>query len=186
MNPAPTNRTLLHALIGGIRGGVSLGVVTSVNDSGGAQTVNLTTGDGVDRADVEVFLPFGFTSNPPLDGAICLVFAIGADPSNLGAIPIANPSARFGATLPGETVLYGGDGSRVAIRQGGVVEVWAGSTVAVHASGGTTFSGNVTVDGSLTTTGDVSDSHGSLDRLRGHYNGHDHAGGAPTSEPDPE
>lgn len=184
---------MLARLIGNTRNMIALGIVNSVNDTGAAQTVNVTTGDGVSRADVEVLLPFGFSAMPVLDGAICLVFSLGADPSNMMALPIGNPSARLGGLQAGEAALYGGDASRVHIRQGGVVEIWGGASVTVNtksctinAPNGTTINGNVTVDGNLTTTGNLADSHGTLDRLRGHYNGHTHPGGGTTSEPDPE
>jgi hypothetical protein len=43
------------------------------------------------------------------------------------------------------------------------------------------------VSGNLTTGGDVADSHGTLDRLRQHYNAHSHASlGAPPTPQDPE
>lgn len=59
----------------------------------------------------------------------------------------------------------------------------------LHATGGAwNIKGNLVVDGDVTsTTGDVSDRHGSLDRLRGNYDGHDHRHGVgPTTRPDAE
>lgn len=147
---------LLNSLTGNLRNLIAVGVVDSVNDAGAAQTVNVTTGDGVLRADVEVVLPFGFTSMPPLDGAICLVFEVGGDPGNLMALPIGNPSARMGALQPGEAALYGGDGSRLHIRQGGVVEIWGGASVTVNTKEATINAPNgCTVNGSVTVNGDI-------------------------------
>ncbi len=58
----------------------------------------------------------------------------------------------------------------------------------VHASGASIAlrnDGTVRIVGDLHVDGDVFDRAGSLSRLRGHYNGHSHAGnGAPTSSPD--
>lgn len=72
-----------------------------------------------------------------------------------------------------------------------VGELWL-----VHASGSfikLVGDGTVRVQGDLHVQGDVYDSHGSLDRLRRTYNGHDHGGvqngGAVTTatlQPDPE
>ncbi len=183
----------LRDLWGGLRGAVAYGVVTSVDDTGGAQTANVTTGTGVNRANVEVAQAFGFSSVPPADGAVGVLFEIGGDPGNLLVMPLGNPSTRFGNLAPGEAVMYAADGTRVHLRQGGAVEIWGGTSVTVNtktctinAPNGCAINGNVTITGNLTTTGDVADSHGTLDRLRGHYNGHTHPGGGTTSEPDPE
>lgn len=50
---------------------------------------------------------------------------------------------------------------------------------------------NLIVDGAISVTGtngsgDVSDKHGSVDRLRGNYNGHVHGSSPTTNKPDPE
>jgi len=50
---------------------------------------------------------------------------------------------------------------------------------------------NIVADGSVSATGtngsgDVSDKHGSLDRLRGNYNGHQHGNSPTTNRPDAE
>jgi len=188
---------LIAQAISNLRGLVGMGVVSSVDDTGGAQRVNLETGTGVSRADVEVAWPFGFSSNAPANGAICVVLAVGADPSNLVVLPPQNPSCRFGKLQPGEAVMYAADGTRVHLRTGGEVEIWGGTSVTtntktcvINAPNGCTINGNVTVNGNLTASGNVADSHGTLDRLRGHYNGHTHPapGGqtGTTNEPDPE
>jgi phage baseplate assembly protein gpV len=72
-----------------------------------------------------------------------------------------------------------------------VGELWL-----VHASGSfvkLVGDGTIRIQGDLHVQGDVYDSHGSLDRLRRAYNGHDHGnvqngGGVTTAtlEPDPE
>ncbi len=71
-----------------------------------------------------------------------------------------------------------------------------GSTVRLRPNGNIFLqpaSGLVQIDGSLACNGDVSDRHGSLDRLRGNYDAHTHGGVVPggsstgtTSNPDPE
>jgi phage gp45-like len=181
-------------MVSAIRNAAAEAIVTLLNDSGGAQLLNLTTATGAQRADVEVMWPWGFSALPPVDGMITLVFAVGGDPANLRALPPSNPSARFGNLAVGEAVLYGADGSRVHVRDGGIVDIWGGAQVNVHtksctinAPNGCVVNGNVTVEGNLTASGDVSDSHGSLNRLREHYNEHSHAAnGAPPTPQDPE
>lgn len=143
----------LRAIVGNLRSLISYGVITAVDDSGAAQTVTVLTGDGVQRADVEVMQPFGLASAPPADGATTVVLAIGGDPSNLVALPLSNPSARFGGLGAGEAILYASDGTRVHVKPGGVVEVW-GKSVTINATN-LTINGNVLVNGNLTATGDV-------------------------------
>ncbi len=184
----------LMSIVGNLRSALNYAVVQNVDDTGGAQMLTVKTGDGVQRAQVEVMQPFGFGSVPPADGAVTVVMELGADPGNLVAFSVANPSTRFGKLAPGEAVLYAADGSRVHIRQGGVMEVWCKQLVAnvttavVSATDGVTINGNVAINGNLTATGDVSDGHGSLDRLRGHYDAHEHTnnGASPPTVPDPE
>lgn len=184
----------LMSIVGNLRSALNYAVVQNVDDTGGAQMLTVKTGDGVQRAQVEVMQPFGFGSVPPADGAVTVVMALGADPANLVALQAANAWVRFGNLAPGEAALYAADGSRVHIRQGGAIEVWGktvtvnATTVIINATGGVTINADVHVEGNLTATGNVSDGHGSLDRLRGHYNAHEHTnnGASPPTVPDPE
>lgn len=177
-------------LFGQVRGVVASAIVRGITDTGAAQTATLQTHDVAVRANVEVYQAFGFSSVAPANGAYSLVFAVGNDVSNLVALPPANPYARMGGLLAGESAMYGADGTRVRIRQGGAVEIWAkhvtiySNDTTIDAPNGVTINGNVQVNGNLTTTGNLADSHGSLDRLRGHYDSHTHVSstsGTPTS-----
>jgi phage gp45-like len=180
-------KSMLAGMLGNIRNAIGFGIVASVDDTGQAQTANVKTADGAGRADVEVVEPFGFSSVPPPDGIIATVIEIGGDPGNLVLLPLGNAWARFGAKSAGETVVYGADGSRVHIRVGGIVDIWGGAQVNIHSKNvtinaplGCAVIGNVEITGDLTVSGNVSDAHGSLDRLRGHYNAHGHP---PSSTP---
>lgn len=103
------------------RGGATEGVVVAVNDTGQVQTVDVQTPGGL-YAGVEVWQPFGHASSPPPNGAVAILIAIGGDPANLRAF-IKAPQRRFGNLVRGESALYGSDGSRVHVRQGGTIEV---------------------------------------------------------------
>ncbi|OYV32828.1 MAG: hypothetical protein B7Z80_25790 [Rhodospirillales bacterium 20-64-7] len=191
--------TLLRSIAGNVRNALASGIVSNINDSGAAQTITVQTHGGTTRAQVEVHQQFGFSSVAPANGAYSLVYAVGNDVGNLIALPPANPYARFGGMKAGESVMYGSDGSRVRIKNGGIVEIWGGTqvniytkdmtvnasdVVTVNAANGVIINGNVQVNGNLTTSGTLSDSHGSLDRLRGHYDAHTHfssTAGSPTS-----
>jgi phage baseplate assembly protein V len=152
----------VKGIIGAQRNAVAYGVVSAVDDTGQVQTANVSTGTGVNRAEVEVLSQFGFSSVPPADGVVGLVVAIGGDPANLVVLPLANPSARFGGLLTGESVMYAADGSRVHIREGGIVDIWGGTQVNVHtknctitAPNGCLVNGDTTVEGNATTTGNL-------------------------------
>jgi len=166
-----------------LRNLIRMGIVQAVDDSGQAQSALVQTNDGATHAAVEVQQGFGFASRPPGDGALAIVLAIGGDPGQLVVLPLANPSSRFGDLLPGEAVLYGSDGTRVHIRQGGTVEVHAATQVIVNAPSvvvqGLTGAADakVTVRGDLVVTGDISDrngDHGTVANLRDDYNVHTH------------
>ena len=181
------------------------GVVLAVNDAGEVQTMQVQTADGVLHAAVEVAQIFGMASMPPGDGAITHVMMLDGDPANLVALPPGCPSVRFGGLAAGEAVLYGADGTRVAIRAGGIVEVKAATQVIITAEtasvtltgaatltapGGVTVTGNVQIDGDLIVSENISDlngTHGSLGTLRADYDIHTHVDsrGGTTTPPTP-
>jgi hypothetical protein len=166
---------MMASLIGNLRNAISVAVISSINDSGQAQTANVSTGTGVDRADVEVALPFGFSSLPPADGMLGILIAVGGDPSNLRLMPLCNPSARFGGLSVGESVLYAADSSRFHARVGSL-EMWA-PTIKVY--------GNLVVHGNITATGDITAGEGVSDiSLLNHDHDYE-AGPGPTAQTSP-
>jgi phage baseplate assembly protein V len=177
-----------------MRGIVARGVVVAVNDAGQAQTVDVRTADGVTRSGIEVASPWGIASNAPLDGATVLLLAVGGDVGDLMALPVSNPARRFGGMAQGESVLYGADGSRIAVRTGGTIQILAATEleitvpgVTITATAGVTITANVAIIGDLDVSGDISDGHGKLSGLRAHYDAHDHVDsrGGTTSGPTP-
>jgi phage baseplate assembly protein V len=147
---------MMQETIGDLRGIAVQGVVLAVHDAGQVQTIDVQTHDGVIRTGIEVMQTFGFASKPPAAGALVQLLAIGADPGHMVALPIASPAARFGNLADGESVIYGADGARVAIRNGGVIEILAGAeviikvpNVTITAPAGTTVNGNLAVTGNL-------------------------------------
>ncbi len=139
------------------------GLVVSVDDTGTAQTVTVKTHDGMIYRDIEVWMPFGFASNPPIDGAAVVLMAIGGDVGHYLALPVSAASRRFGNQANGEAVMYAFDGTRVHCRAGGKVEIWGATEVTVHskdvaitASGTITLNaGQIEIDGSLHVTGPI-------------------------------
>ncbi len=135
----------VRGIIGGLRNATAEGVVASLDDSGQAMTLTVSTGDGVDRAEVEVATPWGFNSSPPSDGMLTVLLALGGDPANMRALHPHNPACRFGALQVGEAVIYGADGCRVHI-QAGLVKIVA---PLVHVVGNLSVTGNLTVSGTI-------------------------------------
>lgn len=108
----------------GLRGQTLRGVVQDLNDGGPSQTVTVQMHYGQQRSAVPVHQPFGFSGHAPLDGAITHVIQNGADPSDLFALPPANPSAaRMSGLQEGESVLYDAAGQKVYLQDGKIVRI---------------------------------------------------------------
>ncbi len=144
----------LHEAIQDLRGASMRGLVQAVHDTGEVQTVDVITHDGMLRSAIEVFQFYGFATCAPAVGSVVQLVAIGGDPGDLVALPPICPAARFGGLLPDEVVIYDAGGQRVALRQGGVVQIMAQATLQITAPA-VVITGNVTLDGTLTATGDV-------------------------------
>lgn len=140
-----------------LRTGIVRGLVQSIDDSGQVQMATVQTHDGVTRQ-VEVWQPDGFASMPSGDGVVALLLAVGNDPSQFVAL-LSNPSTRFGKQANGERTISAPDGTRVAVRTGGRVEVWGATSVTINAPTVTiqapTGDVIVTVDGDLHATGAI-------------------------------
>lgn len=79
------------------------------------------------------------------------------------------------ASQPGGSATPAQSGEALLIGQGGaVLRLCADGSIFIQAD-------IVNIAGNLVVQGDVSDRHGSLDRLRGHYNAHTHPGVQPGS-----
>ncbi len=172
---------LLNETVGDLRGVVTRGLVVGIDDTGQLQRVDVQTHGGAVRAAIEVYAPFGVATAPIALGSVVLLLAVGGDPGDMVALPPVTPSGRFGGLAPGECVVYGADGARVAMRQGGTIEVLAGTSVlisapevVVQAPNGVTIAGDVTIQGSLTASGNVADGVRSMAADRALFNQHSH------------
>jgi phage baseplate assembly protein V len=140
------------------------GVIKAVYDDGQAQLVDVMTQDGFLRTGIEVEQLFGFASRPPVEGGTALLIAIGGDVGHYVALPLGNPSNRFGNLGEGDGgVLYAPDGTRVAALANGTLSIVGMTNVVVEtpelditAPNGVNITGPAKIGGDLTITGDLS------------------------------
>ncbi|GGG31048.1 hypothetical protein GCM10010964_18740 [Caldovatus sediminis] len=174
-----------------LRGLAVRGLVVRVADGGQTQTVDVETHQGVVRSSVEVLQPFGLGSVPQGEGALAVLLALGGDPADMVALPLAHPSVRFGALAPGETVLYDAAGNRLHFRNGSLCELKVGARVLVStrrveieaSAEGLRITGDVEIVGNLRVSGEVEDHAGSMQEMRERYNAHGHPGAGPPPTP---
>ena len=138
-----------------VLGMVSWGRVTTGNDSGSVQSLqvqhnNNEVGDNRPR-----LAEFGFTSMPP-DGSDAVVLFLGGDRSNGIVIATGNQATRMQGLASGESALYDAIGKHIYLNAGYIeinaagqpVNVINASTVNVTCSGAV----NVTAAGSATVS----------------------------------
>lgn len=109
------------------RGMVRRAVLNALDNSGGLATgsLELTEDELVDG--IEILNPPGVSSRP--DGAECVVFAVGGDPSNLVAVPFVRGKRLTGDDLAaGEVALHiGVAGQMVRLKSNGDVVITPGA-----------------------------------------------------------
>ena len=140
-------REVAHA----IRSVVLRGVVRKTDDEGESQTASVTIGDGIERTEVEVMMPFGFASRAPAGGAAVLL-AVGGDTGDLVLLPISSPGFRLGKLAEGEAALHNLNGDRIHIKADGSIEIRASTRVLVKSGDATA---EVSPDGVTAAKGDA-------------------------------
>lgn len=114
-----------------VRGMVRRATIKNVKDDGETQTASVEVADGIWRDDVEIMQPYGMSANPPEDGGLVVLLAVGGDEGDLVALPAGNPSKRMGGLNPGDSGLYTEAGDKVILRRDGTIEIAAGASVHV-------------------------------------------------------
>lgn len=137
---------------GKMRGMIRRATLKNIKDDGQTQTASVEIAEGVWRDDVEILQPYGFASHVPVDGALGVVLAVGADEGDIVVLPVSNPSKRLGKLSEGEVGAYNQHGDRITISEDGTIELQAGAAVRVKI-GGVTFV--VSADGVDITGGHV-------------------------------
>ncbi|ACC71051.1 phage baseplate assembly protein V [Paraburkholderia phymatum] len=157
-------------------------LVTTVNDAGGFQRVQvklnaLETADNTPRP-----VEFGLTSNPPVGSDAFVVF-LGGDRSNGVVLGTVHQPSRPKNLAPGETMLYSQDGKNIYLTASGGIVVDA-KNQAVTVNNATTVTINAATKVRMVTpllevTGDIIDNAGTnthnMSQMRQIYNTHTHA-----------
>lgn len=108
------------------------GRVTTVNDSGVVQLIQVQLGSLEIKDNIPRLAEFGITSNTPLDSDVLVGF-IGGDRSNGVVIASNHQASRPTGLQPGESMLYCQDGKSIYMTAGGGIIVNAnGQPVAVN------------------------------------------------------
>lgn len=162
---------------------VGRGRVTTGNDSGNVQLLQvqlngLETGDNRPR-----LAEFGFASMPPV-GSDAIVLFIAGDRSNGVVVATGHQASRPKNLNPGESMLYDEWGKYIKLTEsGGIVIEAKGADVTVNDAANVTINATTGVTMNtpfLKVTGDIIDNSGtnqhSLAQMRSIYNSHTHAG----------
>lgn len=156
-------------------------LVTTVNDSGGVQMMQVKLNALETRDNTPRVPEFGLASNPPV-GSDAIVVFLGGDRSNGVVLGTVHQPSRPKNLAPGETMLYSQDGKYVYLTaSGGIVVEAKGQAVTVNDA--TTVTINAATKVRMVTpilecTGDIIDNAGSnattMAGMRAAFNPHYH------------
>jgi len=146
-------------------------IVTTSNDAGPTQSLQIRLGPDELRDNTPRLAEFGFTSMP-LPGADALVVFTGGDRSKGTVIATGDQRFRMRNLKPGEVAVHDSRGQSIYLTADGIVIDGGGLPLKVTNTGG------VRIEDGLTVTGDITDhcdgTGRSMASMRGVYNGHTH------------
>ncbi|KWN77056.1 phage baseplate assembly protein V [Burkholderia stagnalis] len=156
-------------------------LVTTVNDAGGVQMMQVKLNPLETRDNTPRPAEFGLTSNPPIGSDAFVVF-LGGDRSNGVVLGTVHQPSRPKNLAPGETMLYSQDGKYVYMTaSGGIVVEAKGQSVTVNDATTVTINASSAVvmnTPTLKVSGDIIDNFGSnshnMAQMRSIYNTHTH------------
>lgn len=156
-------------------------LVTTVNDSGGVQMMQVKLNALETRDNTPRVSEFGHASNPPV-GSDAIVCFLGGDRSNGVVLGTVHQLSRPRNLAPGETMIYSQDGKSVYLTASGGIVVDA-KNQAVTVNNATTVTINAANEIDMNTpllkvSGDILDNAGTNSRtmkqMRDVFNGHNH------------
>lgn len=153
---------------------VGRGRVTTSDDSGNVQTLQVRLGQDEVRDDTPRLAEYGLTSVPPV-GTDAIVIFIGGDRSTGVAVATGNQAARPKGLAVGEVAIYDDQGQMVHITRAGITIKGAGMPVTIQDTPKVRM-----VTDRLEVTGDIIDRCDAQTRtmkgMRDIYNTHTHSG----------
>lgn len=156
-------------------------LVTTVNDSGGVQMMQVKLNALETRDNTPRVAEFGLTSNPPVNSDAFVVF-LGGDRSNGVVLGTVHQPSRPKNLASGETMIYSQDGKQIYLTASGGIVIDA-KNQAVTVNNATTVTINAATKVRMVTpllevTGDIIDNAGSnahnMAQMRSIYNTHTH------------
>ena len=156
-------------------------LVTTVNDSGGVQMMQVKLNALETRDNTPRIAEFGLSSNPPV-GSDAIVVFLGGDRSNGVVLGTVHQASRQKGLAPGETMIYSQDGKYIYLTaSGGIVVEAKNQTVTVNDATTVTIKAATKVrmeTPRFECTGDIVDncdtSGRSMASERVIFNGHNH------------
>lgn len=163
------------------------GVGHLVNPSSKMQTMQVELLEGEVLDGVEHFEPYGFTSNP-FPGFEAIGASQGGRRGLTVVLVAADRRYRKKNLASGEVALFTDEGDFIHFKRGKLIEITAGTKVKVTApevevvaatkvtvtSPLVEMSGVLNVAGAITSATSVADPNGTMQEMRGTYNGHTH------------
>lgn len=179
----PTIQKMLAPLQRRIALMVSRAVITMVNDSLKMQGLQVNLMADVTRDGVERFQNYGFTSNPH-PGAEGIMVSVGGNQDHGIVIAVDDRRYRLTGLAKGEVALHDDLGQKVHLTRNGIVISGAGLPLNIVNVPQTNLSGNLAVEGSITSgeditaQGNITDSAATTPKtmsgMRTSYNSHTH------------
>lgn len=174
-------KKMLDPVKRGLKLMISRGVVRRSDDARKVRELQVAALAEETLGEVEHFQEYGFTSRP-LPGCEVIGVCLGGHRSHMVAIASEDRRHRLRPLQPGEVAMYTDEGDRIVMKRGRVIEVVAGTQLAVTAPEVTvTAETSITLDtpevsisGNLTAAGEVKDHTSTMQEMRDIYNGHTH------------
>lgn len=153
----------------------SRGVVTRTTSTTKTQKLQMSMMADESRDDIEHPQEYGHAS-VPLEGAETIAGFYGGNKDHGSVLRVFDKRYHPRDLEPGESCIYNHEGTRVNLRNGGIVEIIAGTEVTITVP-------KLTISGDLEVHGNITDNKGSNTRtvkgMRDVYNVHTHGGGVP-------
>lgn len=153
---------------------IGRGRVTTVNDGGNVQMLQVRLGQDEVRDTTPRLAEYGLTSVPPVGTDVVVIF-VGGDRSAGVAVATGNQAARPKGLKGGEVALHDDQGQIIHISRAGITIKGAGNPVTIQDTPKVRM-----VTDRLEVTGDIVDRCDSQTRtmkgMRDVYNGHTHSG----------